>query len=498
MRVAREYPVLRPWRSVRVRLLTGLVIISALGLVGGGSTTFLIQRARILSGVDSNLSSEIAAARSIVLGAANSRSADSTSPASKPQPFRSATTALNAVVGRVLPDTSESSLGILNGRATYVPGVTTSFHLEDIPGFVTRIVTLSDDGRVHIGTVASRWGPLRYVAAPLTVTGSSDKGIFVVASRLDVALGDLTGAFQTYWMVAAAAIVIVGSLGWFIAGRLLRPIHTLRLAASRVTSSHRGERIAVTGNDDISQLTMTVNLMLDRLDEAITDQRQLLEDVRHELHTPITIVRGHLEVIDPNDPADVLETRALAIEELDRVSGLVEDLALLADAQREPPRLEVTDVAKLTKQIFAKVSVLPDHTWTLTDIARISSPLDRARITQAWLQLVDNAAKYSPIGSPIELGSTNGTAELELWVEDHGRGVPAEAAARIFERFGRADPGRGVGGSGLGLSIVETIALSHGGRVTFDSSPERTRFSLLLPHATASTAAESSGKSGSV
>jgi two-component system OmpR family sensor kinase len=378
-----------------------------------------------------------------------------------------------------------------------VPGVPTSFQLEDIPGFVAQLVTLTGDGKVHIGTIASRWGPLRYVAAPLVVTGSGDKGIFVVATSLNAALSDLAGAFQTYWMVAASAVLIVGSLGWFIAGRLLRPIQTLRLAASRVTSTHRGERIPVTGNDDLSQLTATVNLMLDRLDAAITDQRQLLDDVRHELHTPITIVRGHLEVIDPNDPADVLETRALAIEELDRVSGLVEELALLADAEREPPRVELTDVAQLTRQVFAKVSVLPDHTWMLTDIAQTSAALDRARITQAWLQLADNAAKYSPVGSPIELGSTNGETELELWVDDHGRGVPAESATRIFERFGRADPGRGIAGSGLGLSIVQTIAGSHGGRVTFDSSPQRTRFSILLPHGMRLTTAESSRDGGS-
>jgi signal transduction histidine kinase len=192
-------------------------------------------------------------------------------------------------------------------------------------------------------------------------------------------------------------------------------------------------------------------------------------------------VRGHLEVLDPNNPVEVLETRSLAIEELDRISALVEDLTLLAETEKSAPSFQRVDLATFTRQVFAKVAVLPDHVWELGETAQITCSIDPHRITQAWLQLADNAAKYSPTGSPIELGSNEHDGGLELWVSDHGPGIPAEALERVFERFGRADTGRGVGGSGLGLSIVQAIAVSHGGRVTFEPTGSGTRFSIRLP-----------------
>jgi two-component system OmpR family sensor kinase len=126
----------------------------------------------------------------------------------------------------------------------------------------------------------------------------------------------------------------------------------------------------------------------------------------------------------------------------------------------------------------------------LAETAEATVALDSARVTQAWLQLVDNAAKYSPHGSRIEIGSTLRSEGVELWVADQGPGIPPEAAERVFARFGRVDSGRGIAGSGLGLPIVKAIAESHGGSVGFVSSPGGTRFSLMLPNYRQTTAAE--------
>jgi signal transduction histidine kinase len=235
------------------------------------------------------------------------------------------------------------------------------------------------------------------------------------------------------------------------------------------------------GRDDLAHLTRTINLMLDRLDQGLTDQRQLLDDVRHELHTPVTIVRGHLEILNPADAVEVQYTRALAIEELDRITDLVEDLAMLAESQRADPTLQAVETRDFTQRVFAKAAVLPHHPWTLAEAAAATAWMDPARITQAWLQLVDNAAKYSPDGSPIELGSTVRDDTIEFWVADQGPGIPPEAADRIFARFGRIDLGRGIAGSGLGLPIVKAIAQAHGGDVSFASTRAGTRFSIAIP-----------------
>lgn len=469
-----------PSLSVRARLVVALVMVSALGMAAGGASTFLIQRDRILDMTDASLLARVDSARQVVLGASNTIDSGAQGE-STPQPFTTSSAALNAVVGRVLPGQFESSLGILDGEATFIPSVSRTFALERVPRLVATALREVSDGKTHIGTIASQFGPIRYVATPVVVAADSQSGVYVAAIDLDAQLGDLRSAFTTYWIVITAAIILIAASAWFLAGRLLSPLRTLRLAAARVTSQNRSERIPVVGRDDLSALTSTVNLMLDRLDSAMTDQRQLLDDVRHELHTPVTIVRGHLEILNAWDPEEVIATKALAIDELDRVTGLVEDLALLAESGRADPNRRPVEIAALSRQVFAKASILPGHEWMLAETAEATVAVDAARITQAWLQLVDNAAKYSPPGSRIDLGSTRHADGVELWVADRGPGIPPEAADRIFARFGRVDSGRGIAGSGLGLPIVKAIAESHGGSASFVSRPGATRFSLLLP-----------------
>jgi two-component system OmpR family sensor kinase len=205
--------------------------------------------------------------------------------------------------------------------------------------------------------------------------------------------------------------------------------------------------------------------------------------VRHELNTPITIVRGHLELLDPHDISDVEATRALAVDELDRMAALVDDISHLAQAERSGAVDRApTDVEELTRAVFAKVRGIADHEWTLAETAPVVVTLDSPRITQAWLQLAENAAKYSEQGAPVILGSTATATAVELWVTDSGPGIPTEARSRVFERFGRADAGRGTRGSGLGLAIAGAIAKAHGGEITLESVVGRgSRFAISLP-----------------
>jgi two-component system OmpR family sensor kinase len=138
-------------------------------------------------------------------------------------------------------------------------------------------------------------------------------------------------------------------------------------------------------------------------------------------------------------------------------------------------------VAEFTREFFAKVRVLPGHEWALGSEGNGSVAFDPETITQAWLQLVDNAAKYSPDGSEITLGSSGDAEIVEFWVSNAGPKIPEDARARIFQRFGRIDAGRGIRGSGLGLAIVNAIANSHGGVATLSSSDTQTRFGIRIP-----------------
>jgi two-component system OmpR family sensor kinase len=480
--MGRPRTALAPRWSVRSRILASILLVALVGMTVAGLTAFLVQRDRIVSQIDDLLLANVESARFVVTGKSD---AVATEPVGEQPPdgvtFTTATEALEAILARVIPGRNESALGIVGGEATLVPGVDISFHLEDDPGFVRRIVNEASDGGVHLGTAVSSVGTVRYIASPIAVEGDPQPAIYVAAVDVDAELDELRAAFGTYTVVAAVTLVAIGLVGWFVAGRLLRPLRQLRVAASRITASDRRERIPVVGRDDISALTETVNGMLDRLDGAMTSQRQLLDDVRHELKTPITIVRGHLELLETANPAEVDATRALVIDELDRMTRLVDDIESLAEAQRMTLARTPTDVADLTADVFAKAGVMADHEWVLSGSAHVSTSLDAGRITQAWLQLVDNAAKYSPPGSRIEIGSTVVDSAVEFWVADRGRGIPPGAEERIFERFGRADTGRGIEGSGLGLPIVRTIATAHGGRVSLSSSHEGSRFGIVIP-----------------
>ena len=210
---------------------------------------------------------------------------------------------------------------------------------------------------------------------------------------------------------------------------------------------------------------------VDSAESAFDTQRRLLDDIRHELKTPITIVRGHLEVLDPTDPQDVAAIRDLGIAELDRMTRLIGDIDLLAAVESDHYTIGDVDLAALTRRVSELVAVIPGHTWSIEQTANAVIRGDRDRLLQAWLQLADNAAKYTPSGSPIELGSAVNAGGAQLWVRDHGPGIPPAMRHRIFRRFDRGPGKRAVGGSGLGLAIVDAIAKAHRGHCTIADTP---------------------------
>ncbi len=457
--------------SVRVRILAAMLAVAAAGIAIAGGTAFLVQRERVLAQVDERLDDTAVRLRSIATDGN----------------FTSVRKLLTAAVKQITPDTNEGILGIIDGVPAVVPGSLVGVSLENNAALVNRVNRETRSGAVVLGTEVGPQGALRYLAVPVRAAGDSATGVYVAAYSIDAELLPIAQAFRTVLLVGGAALVAVALVGWFVAGRLLRPLRVLRDTARRITGSDLGERIPVAGGDDVSELTVTVNDMLDRLQSSLEGQRRLLDDVGHELKTPITIVRGQLELMDVEDSQQVGQIRALAIDELDRMNVLVADISLLASVQRfSGVSREPTDIRGLTETVFLKVSAMPGRDWTLVETADAVAGLDPARITQAWLQLAANADRHGTAGLPIELGSRvtsdQGEEILHLWVTDHGPGIAPEAHERIFERFRREEEVRGESGAGLGLAIVTTIVKAHSGRVLLESAPGvGSTFTLELP-----------------
>jgi signal transduction histidine kinase len=223
--------------------------------------------------------------------------------------------------------------------------------------------------------------------------------------------------------------------------------------------------------------------MVARLERAFATQQRFLSDVGHELRTPITIVRGHLEVMG-DDPDERRETVALVTDELDRMNRMVNDLLMLAKAEQPDfLRPERVEVPAMLADVYAKASALGPREWVLGEVEPATVWADPQRLTQALTQLLQNAVQFTGEGDRIELSARVAGDRVLLSVRDTGVGIAPEDRERIFERFVRAAPGRErPDGTGLGLAIVAAIAHAHRGEVTVDSVPGAgSTFTLVLP-----------------
>ncbi|KZE88719.1 sensor histidine kinase [Microbacterium sp. TNHR37B] len=457
-------PPARPRRaalSVRTRIVAVITAVAFLGMAVVGLTVYLVERTVSLEAIEGRLQDNLESARIIVAGGPDGPEGTTT--------WTTAEEALRAVVQRMSPDDNTGAIGIIDGKARFRSGVGLDIDLTAKPGFVPYVVSQVTGNDPRIGTYAEEGVVWRYLAAPIAISGGdpNQKVIFAMAYDVRAELDEINGTAQAYVVASVIALVVIALVASLVSGRLLRPLRQMRETAERVTGQALTERLPVQGTDDVSELAATMNDMLDRLDNALDSQRQLLSDVGHELKTPITIVRGNLEVMDPADPDDVRETRDLAIDELERMAMLVQDLAAAAALHGPRPiAASRVDVAELLQQIVRKAEGIDGATVSAGESADVVAILDPARITQAMLQLAQNGVSHG--GGRIEIGSRVRGETLELWVRDNGPGVPDADKAMVFDRFHRGGDDRG--GSGLGLNIVQVIARAHGGSVRVEDA----------------------------
>ena len=462
--------------SARARILGTILAVAFVGFVIVGSVTFLVQRERILHEVDTRLNAQVA-----TLGAMAAPSTESPHRPAAPGMtvedlagggFDSVEEYLRDAVRRLVPGRNEASVGVIDGAPRLVPQTLSGFDISENEALIARAVEdTRGGGGAMLGTVVTDAGTLRYIAIPVTMPDDPAAGLYIRAVDLGAELEPVTTSMITFGIAALGTLIAIAGVGWFVVGHLLSPIRHLRATADAITISDLGARIPAPGNDDISDLTRTVNSMLERLEGSVGAQRQLLDDVRHELKTPITIVRGHLEMMDAADARDVETTRDIGIAELDRLTRLVEDIDLLAAVEGDQFAMAPVELRALTARLGELVTVIPGHDWRLGAMGHGVIDADADRLLQAWLQLAENAAKYTPPGTRIEVGSGIDGDTALLWVRDHGPGIPPQFRRRIFQRFDRAQNARTVGGSGLGLAIVEAIAKAHGGSCEVTDTP---------------------------
>jgi len=454
--------------SVRTRITVVITLLTAAAMSGAGLLVYALESSRIERAVNDQIDQEIAEFKKLEIDPLTG------------ERFDDVGRVLNVFLTRNVPDDDEMLVGYVAGQATERTANRYGQEILDEPAYQRAVAATAESGGTTV--ISSRqFGEVWVTVVPVRNAGS--EGSLVIINFLADEHEELDRTLGTYALVALLSLGLIVTIGAFQSGRLLAPLRTLEETARDITTTDLSRRIPEQGNDDITALTRTINLMLERLDAGFTDQRRFLDDAGHELRTPLTVMRGHLELLDHGDPGEIAETRDLMLDEVDRMSRLVGDLIVLAKTRR-PDFLApaVVDLGHLTTALLAKARGLGDRDWQLDATAQGRLTVDEQRITQAVLQLADNAVKHTDPGDTIAIGSSITGDTATIWVRDTGHGVPLAQREAIFERFGRGDVRPGDEGFGLGLSIVRAIAQAHGGTVSVtDAQPSGARFDLTLP-----------------
>jgi signal transduction histidine kinase len=326
-------------------------------------------------------------------------------------------------------------------------------------------------------------------------------GTLVEVGKSSEARRDLLARFRaTLGLVTLSIVIVALTGGWLATQSAVQPIRRLTQAVRRIIATGRtDERVPVGRYDDaINELTLVFNMMLDKIEGLVRGMRDALDNVSHDLRTPLTRLRGSAELALAG-PADVERYRdALGdcVEESDRVLVMLNTLMDISEAEsgamplkREPVRLiEIAVRAVELYRDVAEARGVTLHTAPLTEgLGDEGAPDvtvfgDRVRLEQAAANLIDNAVKYTPSGGHVFVEVDSDGDRALLRVRDTGPGIPADEVPRIWDRLFRGDSSRTERGLGLGLSLVKAIVEAHGGTVSVSSEPGRgSAFVVSLP-----------------
>ena len=484
--------------SIRTRIVLGYVGLLLAALSIAVLVTRQVLIGRLASDIDAALVQEVEELRQLTQGS---------DPATG-EPFGDDARALfRTFLNRNVPSDHEAFFSLVDG-APFLASYDAPFFAADAPALFALWATTTEP---TWGTVDTPAGPARYLAVPLTLDGDQGgaAGVFVATHFPEADRAEIGQVIRIIVVASAVVLIVSAGVAWSLAARVLRPVRTLTRAARRVSETDLSHRIPVEGDDELAELSTTFNAMLDRLEEGFAGQRQFLDDVAHELRTPITIVSGHLELLDDDtlltDHDERAETIALITDELARMNRYVNDLLLLAKAEQgDLLRYAPFDLGEFADQLLAKLTALAARTWTIDTAPRpgtVAVVADEERLIQAMLNLATNAVQHTADGDEIAIGaqlldaisapdgrvpgSTAGSPSMvRLWVRDNGPGIDAQHAEQLFSRRVRGAASRAsrADGMGIGLSIVDAIARGHGGAAEAANVPAGgAQFTITVP-----------------
>lgn len=477
--------------TLRSRLVVAMVLLAMLGLALFGFTTSHFYQRSQLSQLDEQLQA-ITAPQSVRLQRALR---DVTSP--------SATCSDSN--GPEPPDTGRSGFGPGQGLDAFVALVTTSgsrVACIDALSTTGQPKLPSDIGKITAATFATTdaakgHGQWRLLATPVIgqINGASTNLVIVIAvptSGIDESMSrlvriEVTSAFILLLALAAGT--------WLILRRGLRPLEKMASSAATITAGDLTERVTPADeHTEVGQLGLALNTMLDGIEDSFHERdaterrlRQFLADASHELRTPLTSIRGFAELFrlgGDQDRVDLSVIMRRIEQESARMKMLVEDLFLLAQLdETRPVASQPVDLTVLAADACSDaVATDPDRRVTLDAPAPVVVAGDSDHLRQAIANLVNNALHHTPRGTPVEVSTRQVEGRAEVQVRDHGAGLDTEALTHVFDRFWQADAARVGTGSGLGLSIVASIAEEHGGTAVVANAVDGGAvFTLVLP-----------------
>jgi len=296
-------------------------------------------------------------------------------------------------------------------------------------------------------------------------------------------------------------IVAIGG-GYVLVQRALAPVGITAHKAEEITQHNLSNRLPVAHTGDaLERLSLSLNRMISRLEDAVQNSKRFVADASHELRTPLTVLRVELENLtsDERVHSELHETLGSMLEEVERLAKIVEGLFALSrldagEAQSEWVQFDLAELAATTADQMSLLAEDKGISVSWDTAQRIAVHGDRARMKQVVVNLLDNAIKYTPSGGGIRLQVRRQNGHAVLDVADTGIGIPADALPHVFERFYRVDKSRSreQGGAGLGLSIVKSICSAHGAEVEVESKPGKgSHFRIKLPLSNGATGRES-------
>ncbi len=343
-------------------------------------------------------------------------------------------------------------------------------------------------------TVVGKGERWRTLTAPVSIGGLA---VVMRVSRSEERLHEQLWEILIVLVLGLPLVVALAGVGGYVlAQRALAPIHQLSSEARRITADRLHERLtAPNPTDEIGRLTQVINEAFARLEQSFDQLRRFTADASHELRTPLAVVRGIGEaaVAEGRNPAEYEEAIGSMLEEVDRMTRLVETLLRLSHGDAGTIRLsrEPLDLGQLARDVASSLGILAEERSQKLqlDIAEgVVAQVDRLVLREAVTNVLDNAIKYSPAGSTVGIRVERANDHGLIAIADQGPGIPAEYRERIFHRFFRVDEARSRdrGGAGLGLAIAQWAVDVHGGNIAVAENPGGgSEFQIRLPLAEA-------------